>query len=218
MALCDSHSGSHCHSLADSGTLWINSDRLSGPLLGSQRTPLPRWRTLFRSADLDSQWFYSGPIKSTVLSSRWIFRRWPDLNPFSAAVSSGQDYVEGDCLADQWGLSVKTGSTNEEPPASQPSPSEPTILSPQLHRLLLTWAGTYNEWLKLRPDFIVWKNTHSEPWIPFRRAIFWVLRWSVSRAAHWFAFWQGNAPFWTRHSPEVSTNRGSWAESETLSL
>ena len=85
-----------------------------------------------------------------------IFRSWPDINPFSAAVSSGQDYVEGDCLADQWGLSVKTGSTNEEPPASQPSPSEPTILSPQLHRLLLTWAGTYNEWLKLRPDFIVW--------------------------------------------------------------
>ena len=57
MALCDSHSGSRCHSLAYSGPLWrtisllfsVYSPWSAHRALARLSSPMPRWRTLYCS-------------------------------------------------------------------------------------------------------------------------------------------------------------------------
>ena len=81
------------------------------------------------------------PCKHTAQEFFGAFEEEARFKPFlSRGIQSTG--LEGDWLSDQWELRVKSGSTNEETPASLPSPSEPTILSLKLYWLPLTWVGS----------------------------------------------------------------------------
>ena len=161
----------------------------------------------------------SFPLKITACTGVffWAFEEEARFKPFlSGGIQSTG--VEGDWLSDQWELPVKSVSTNEEAPASLPSPSEPTILSLKLYSLPLTWVGScfdyFNFCFKIQavnincfPPLISFQKSHLEVWEAF-----------CFQGSSLVCLLAGNRAILDQTFTKVATNQGSWATSETLSL